>query len=284
MNYIWGGLIVISIIFGTITGRLDDVVNAMLTSVKNAVEIALALAGIMAFWLGMVKIAQKTGLVSGFAKLISPLLRLVFNELPKNSPAFSNIALNFSANALGLANAATPFGIKAMQDLKQEAQNAGGKQDTASNSMCIFLGMNTAGFQLIPASVIAILIAARAKNPTEIILPTLIVTSIAFIFAIIIARALAPLFSKKRSIDKDFDKLKKKASKTVQKKSTAPKQKLKQKFSAKSIDSLEYKPQLQNLNPPQFDFREPEYEIPTKQQEHSEQTQKLKKLKRKRGL
>ncbi len=112
MNYIWSGLIVISIIFGTINGKLDDVVNAMLTSVKSAVEIALALVGIMAFWLGMVKIAQKTGLVSGFARLISPILRLIFNELPKESPAFSNIALNFSANALGLANAATPFGIK----------------------------------------------------------------------------------------------------------------------------------------------------------------------------
>ena len=120
MNYIWGGLIVISIIFGAINGTLDEVINAMLSSVKNAVEIALALIGVMAFWLGLVKIAQKTGLVSGFAKLISPILRLIFNELPKNSPAFSNIALNFSANALGLANAATPFGIKAMQDLKEE--------------------------------------------------------------------------------------------------------------------------------------------------------------------
>ncbi len=199
MNYIWSGLIVISIIFGTINGKLDDVVNAMLTSVKSAVEIALALVGIMAFWLGMVKIAQKTGLVSGFARLISPILRLIFNELPKESPAFSNIALNFSANALGLANAATPFGIKAMQDLQQENKKAGEKSDTASNSMCIFLGMNTAGFQLIPASVIAILIAAHAKNPTEIILPTLIVTSIAFIFAIIIAR-IWHRFSKKKHL------------------------------------------------------------------------------------
>ncbi len=175
MNYIWGGLIVISIIFGAINGTLDEVINAMLTSVKNAVEIALALIGVMAFWLGLVKIAQKTGLVSGFAKLISPILRLIFNELPKNSPAFSNIALNFSANALGLANAATPFGIKAMQDLKEEELKKEEQfntnsncyikaKDTASNSMCIFLGMNTAGFQLVPASVIAILIATKAEN------------------------------------------------------------------------------------------------------------------------
>lgn len=194
MNYIWGGLIVISIVFGAINGRLDDVTNAMLESVQSAISIAIALIGIMAFWLGIVRIAQKSGLVLWFSKIISPVLRLIFNELPKNSPAFSNIALNFSANALGLANAATPFGIKAMQDLKEEAKKAGSPKDTASNSMCIFLGMNTAGFQLIPASVIAILLAAKAENPTEIILPTLIVTSIAFIFAIIIAKILAPFF------------------------------------------------------------------------------------------
>lgn len=194
MNYIWGGLIIISIVFGAINGKLDDVVNAMLSSVQNAVTIAIALIGIMAFWLGMTHIALKSGLIDWFSKLISPLLRLIFNELPKDSPAYSNIALNFSANALGLANAATPFGIKAMQDLKEEATKAGKPKDTATNSMCIFLGMNTAGFQLIPASVIAILTAAGAVNPAKIILPTLIVTSIAFISAIIIARLLAPFF------------------------------------------------------------------------------------------
>lgn len=194
MNYIWGGLIIISIVFCAINGKLDDVVNAMLSSVQNAVTIAIALIGIMAFWLGMTHIALKSGLIDWFSKLISPLLRLIFNELPKDSPAYSNIALNFSANALGLANAATPFGIKAMQDLKEEAIKAGKPKDTATNSMCIFLGMNTAGFQLIPASVIAILTAAGAVNPAKIILPTLIVTSIAFISAIIIARLLAPFF------------------------------------------------------------------------------------------
>lgn len=202
MNYIWGGLIVISIIFGAINGRLDDVINAMLNSVQSAVNIAIALIGIMAFWLGMVRIAQKSGLVEWFSKIISPILRLIFNELPKNSPAFSNIALNFSANALGLANAATPFGIKAMQDLKKEAENPAQKgkanfaPDTATNSMCTFLGMNTAGFQLVPASVLAILTAQGAKNPTEIILPTLIVTSVAFISAIVISKILAPFFAK----------------------------------------------------------------------------------------
>lgn len=190
MNWIWCGLIIISIITGAFTGKLNDVVNALFASVQNAVTIAVALVGIMAFWLGIVRIAQKAGLVEWFSKLVSPVLRLIFNELPKDSPAYSNIALNFSANALGLANAATPFGIKAMQDLKKENEGRG----TASNSMCIFLGMNTAGFQLIPASVIAILTAAGSKNPAEIILPTLIVTSVAFLSAIFAAKFLAPFF------------------------------------------------------------------------------------------
>lgn len=202
MNYIWGGLILISIITGTINNKLDDVINAMLLSVQSAVNIGIALIGIMAFWLGIVHIAQKSGLIEKFSKLISPLLRLIFNDLPKNSPAFSNIALNFSANALGLSNAATPFGIKAMQDLKYEAEKKGEDDETASDSMCTFLGMNTAGFQLIPASVIAILIAARADNPTEIILPTLIVTTIAFISAIIISKIPAPFFKDKNCCGK----------------------------------------------------------------------------------
>ena len=206
MNYIWCGLIIISIIFGAINGSLSDVVNAMLSSAQNAVTIAISLIGIMAFWLGMVKIAQKSGLVEWFAKITSPLLRFIFNELPKDSPAFSNIALNFSANALGLANAATPFGIKAMEDLKEEALKNGEDAKTASNSMCIFLGMNTAGFQLIPASVIAILLSAKAKNPTDIILPVLIVTLIAFISEIIIAKILAPFFCDKPQAS-DGDKL-----------------------------------------------------------------------------
>ena len=144
----------------------------------------------MAFWLGIAKIAQKSGLINLISKLISPILKLIFNELPKNSPAFSNIALNITANALGLSNAATPLGIKAMKDIKKEEN----KNDVATNSMCIFLAMNTAGFQIVPATVLAILIAAGAKNPTEIILPTFIVTLSSFIFAIIVAKILAKIW------------------------------------------------------------------------------------------
>ena len=190
MNYIFVFLILSSIIFGAVTGRLQDVVDAMLNSCGKAVEISIGLIGIMAFWLGIVKIAQKSGLIELFSKLISPLLRFIFNELPKNSPAFSNIALNISANALGLSNAATPFGIKAMKDMQNENKD----KNMASNSMCMFLAMNTAGFQLVPATVLGILIASGAKNPTEIIIPTFIVTLSAFIFAIFIAKVFAKFY------------------------------------------------------------------------------------------
>lgn len=190
MNYIFVFLILISIITAIYTGKIEEVTNELLNSCQRAVQVSIGLIGIMAFWLGIAKIAQKSGLINLISRLISPTLKLIFNELPKNSPAFSNIALNITANALGLSNAATPFGIKAMKDIKKEEN----KGDIATNSMCIFLAMNTAGFQIVPATVLAILIAAGAKNPTEIILPTFIVTLSSFIFAIVVAKILAKIW------------------------------------------------------------------------------------------
>ena len=191
MNYIWLFLIITSFIFAAINGKIEDVVDAMLKSSQSAVTIAFSLIGIMAFWLGIVKIAKNSGLINIFSRLISPIMKLIFKDVKKDSDAFSNIALNFSANALGLTNAATPFGIKAMEDLQKE--NKGDKK-IATNSMCTLLAMNTAGFQLVPASVLAILVSAGAKNPTEIILPVLIVTSISFVSAIIISKILERVF------------------------------------------------------------------------------------------
>ena len=191
MNYIWVFLILVSIITGIFTGKLDAVVFSMLDSAKKAVEICLGLIGVMAFWLGIMKIAQASGIVEKFAKFISPVMKKVFNELKDDSPAISDIALNFSANALGLSNAATPFGIKAMEDLQNENK---GDKNTATNSMCILLAMNTAGFQLIPSGVLAVLVAQGSVNPTEIVLPALIVTSITFVLAIIIAKMLERVY------------------------------------------------------------------------------------------
>ena len=191
MNYIFYFLIVSSIIFGVINHRTQDVVNAILSGADLSVKIAFSLIGIMAFWLGMMRIAEKSGLVKILAKLINPITKRLFNELPEDNPAVGNIALSFSANALGLTNAATPIGLRVMEEL--QAQNKDKK--SASNSMCLFLAMNTAGFQIIPATVIAILVAVGSKSPTEIILPTIIVTSTAFISAIIVAKILQKLWT-----------------------------------------------------------------------------------------
>lgn len=184
MNYIFYFLIVISIIFGAINGRLTDVVNSILTGAELSVKVAFSLIGIMAFWLGMMKIAEECGLIKTIAKIIKPVTKRLFNEIPEESPALGDIAMNFAANAFGLTNAATPIGLKAMEELQKENID----KTSASNAMCMLLAMNTAGFQLIPATVLAVLIGIGYKNPTEIIAPTLLVTTIAFVSAIILAK------------------------------------------------------------------------------------------------
>lgn len=190
MNYIWYFLIVISIIYGAINGTLADVAKAIFTGTELSVKIVLTLLGIMTFWLGIMKIAEKSGIVEFLSKLLKPIARLIFPEIPKDSKIIGDVAMNFSANALGLANAATPMGIKAIEGMQEINKD----KESASDAMCTLLAMNTAGFQLIPATVIAILAASGYKNPTEIIVPTLIVTSTAFVSAIIIAKIFKRVF------------------------------------------------------------------------------------------
>lgn len=199
MNYIFYFLIVISIIIGAINGNLSDVVNSILTGAELSVKVAFSLIGIMAFWLGMMKIADKCGLIKFIAKVIKPITKKLFNEIPEDSPAIGDIAMTFTANAFGLANAATPIGIKAMEELQKHNTD----KTSASNAMCMFLAMSTAGFQLIPATVIAILIGIGYKNPTEIIAPTLLVTSIAFICAIILAKIFQKLWMPQKENSKE---------------------------------------------------------------------------------
>lgn len=184
MNYIFYFLITVSIVAGAINGKLTDVVNAILSGAELSVKVAFSLIGIMAFWLGMMKIAKECGLIKIIAKIIKPITKRLFNEIPEDSPAIGDIAMSFSANAFGLTNAATPIGIKAMEELQKQNID----KQSASNAMCLFLAMNTAGFQLIPATVIAVLIGVGYPNPTEIIAPTLLVTTIAFLSAIFMAK------------------------------------------------------------------------------------------------
>ena len=189
MNYIWFFIIFISIVCAAFTGRIDAVVRAVLEGAQKSVEVALYLAGIMAFWLGIMRIAEKSGVVGFIAGLLTPIARRLFPEIPEGSPAIGDIAMNFTANAFGLSNAATPMGLKAMEELQKLNKD----KKSASNAMCTLLAMNTAGFQIVPATVIAVLASFGAKNPTEIVLPTLIVTTFAFVSALVIVKILEKL-------------------------------------------------------------------------------------------
>ncbi len=190
MNYIWSILIILSFIAGAANGKLSDVVNAIMIGAGASIKVAIGICGIMTFWLGIMKIAEKSGLANIIAKAIRPIAVFLFPEASSNDKAISNIAMNFSSNALGLANAATPIGIKAMEEL----QNINKDKSSASNSMCMLLAMNTAGFQIVPATVIAVLAASGYENPSEIIIPTLFVTSFAFCCAILTAKVMQKLF------------------------------------------------------------------------------------------
>jgi spore maturation protein A len=161
-----------------------------MSGAELSVKVAFSLIGIMAFWLGMMKIAQKAGIIDWISKVLKPIAKFLFNEIPSDSPATGDIAMNFSANAFGLSNAATPFGIKAMEELQKVNKD----KTSASNAMCMLLGMNTAGFQLIPTTVLAVLVGVGYENPTEIIAPTLLVTLIAFISAIILSKIFQKLW------------------------------------------------------------------------------------------
>lgn len=193
MNYIFFFLISISIIVGVINGTLEDVISAMFEGCNLAVKIAFSLIGIMAFWLGMMRIAEKSGLVKFISKIIHPILKPLFKDIKKDSNTLGDITMSISANALGLTNAATPIGLKVMKELQEDNPN----KDIATDNMCMFLGMNTAGFQLIPATIIAILVGVGTKNPSEIILPTLIVTTISFTVAIITALILRKIWNRR---------------------------------------------------------------------------------------
>lgn len=183
MNYIFFLLIATSIIVSIFNGTGDALVKGMLEGCNLAVKISFSLIGIMAFWLGMMRVAEKSGFILYISKLFSPFLRFLFKNLPKNSQTLGNISMSLGANALGLTNAATPIGLKVMQELQEANTN----KAVADDNMCMFLAMNTAGFQIIPATVIAILVGLGATNPTKIILPTLIVTTLAFVSAILLA-------------------------------------------------------------------------------------------------
>jgi len=184
LNYVWIAFFVIAfivalckLIFLGDTEIFSQVVNGMFDSAKTGAEISLGLVGMMTFWLGIMKVGEKAGMISVFAKGVNPFFSKLFPGVPKNHPANGSIIMNFSANMLGLDNAATPVGLKAMKEL----QELNPTKDTATNAQIMFLVLNTAGIALIPTSVMALRLANGAANPADIFIPSLLGTFISFI-------------------------------------------------------------------------------------------------------
>jgi spore maturation protein SpmA/spore maturation protein SpmB len=173
LNYIWLGLILIAVVLGGAAGALDKVTAAAFKACQTSVmDLALPLAGIMALWLGMMRLAEKSGLVELLARALRPLMRRLFPDVPPEHPAMGSMLMNMAANMLGLANAATPLGLRAMQDLETLNKRPG----TATNAMCTFLAINTSSIQLVPATTVAYMAAAGAVMPTAIIGPAFLAT------------------------------------------------------------------------------------------------------------
>ncbi len=190
INFLWLGLLLLGIFTALLTGQWEALSAAALESSRRAImEIALPLSGIMALWLGLMRLAERSGLLEKLAWLLRPLLKLLFPEIPLHHPAMGSMLMNIAANMLGLANAATPLGLRAMKDL----QSLNPHPQVATNAMCTFLAMNTSSLQLIPTTAIAILAAAGALHPQAIIGTTLVATTCSFTVAILTAKLLERL-------------------------------------------------------------------------------------------
>jgi spore maturation protein A len=196
MNYIWLTIVILAIVLGGINGKIENVTKSAIDAASSSVTIAIGLIGTMALWLGIMKIAEDSGLLALAAKAITPILKKLFPDVPAGHPAMASMTMNIAANMLGLTNAATPMGLKAMEDLETLNKHPG----VATNAMCMFLTINTAGLQLVPATVIGVLASAGSKDPTIIIGTTIAATFTALIAGIAAVKILEklPVFSVER--------------------------------------------------------------------------------------
>ena len=190
LNYIWFGLMAIALVVAMFMGTAAEVTKGAIDAAKTAVEISIGLIGVMTLWLGIMRIAEAAGLISLLGRMLRPFSRLLFPDVPPDHPAIGAIIMNLAANCLGLSNAATPFGIKAMEEL----QELNPDKETASNAMVTFMALNTTGIQLIPATILGVLAAAGSQNPTAIISTTFVATLVGAIVAVIAARILERFF------------------------------------------------------------------------------------------
>lgn len=165
VHYIWGGMILIGFLVAALNGKIGEMSEAVFEGAKNGVNISFTLIGFLTLWLGLMKIAEHGGLLQFITKILRPIVQFLFPDVPKHHPALGYILSNISANLFGLGNAATPMGLKAMQEL----QTLNDKKDTASRSMITLLALNTSSFTLIPTTIIGYRMATGSENPAEIV-------------------------------------------------------------------------------------------------------------------
>jgi spore maturation protein A len=189
MNWIWLALVVIGVIAGAVNGKMEAVTKAAFDGAKSAVELCIGLIGIMALWLGLMKVAEQAGLVQALSRLVRPIMRRLFPDVPADHPAMGSMLSNIAANLLGLGNSATALGLKAMQDL----QSLNAEKETASNAMVIFMAINTTAITIIPATVIGLRASAGSAHPTSIIGTTLVSCCTACVVAVTTAKLLEKL-------------------------------------------------------------------------------------------
>lgn len=188
LNYLWGGMILIAVVYGTLTGHVQDVGNAAIDSSKEAVELCITMLGVMALWTGIMKIAEAAGLMEKFRRAVRPVLRFLFPDIPEDAKVNEYIASNLLANILGLGWAATPFGLKAMAELQKLNIAQGGKKEVASRAMCTFLIINISSLQLIPVNIIAYRSQYGSVNPARIVGPAIIATAVSTLAAVLFVK------------------------------------------------------------------------------------------------
>ena len=196
LNYLWAGMIFVGIIYGVLTGNMEAVTNGALDSSKEAISLCLNMCGIMALWMGLMEIAQTSGLIESMTKKISPFVSFLFPRIPKEHPARAAISTNIIANVLGLGWAATPAGLRAMEELSKLEEERGNpayrkdskKERTASNEMCIFLIVNISSLQLIPVNMIAYRSQYGSVMPTAVIAPGLVATLTTALLAVVFCK------------------------------------------------------------------------------------------------
>lgn len=186
LNYLWAGMISIGVLYGTLQGKVTELTNAALDASKEAVTLCITMVGVMAFWMGMMKIAEQAGLTGELSGKIRPFVQFMFPNIPEGHKANEYITTNLIANILGLGWAATPAGLKAMEELGKLNQY----RQRASNEMCSFLILNISSLQLIPMNLIAYRSQYGSVNPTAVIGPAILATTISTVVGIVFAKCM----------------------------------------------------------------------------------------------